>query len=271
MQETIISSKKSWRMMLDELWDYREVFLFLGWRDILVHYRQTVIGVVWVLMRPLLTVAIFTIIFSRIAHIPSSGAPYPLVVFAAMLAWQFFADTLTYGSNSFVVNVELVSKVYFPRLILPASRILCSLVDFAIGFFFYLVLAVVRYHQLPSVKILWLPLFGIWLCLFSFVVSLLFATMIVRYRDFRHILPFVVQLGIYCTPVGFELSAVPVGLRYLLALNPLSAIINGFRYSLLSEPLYAGPLVVSVLVTIIAAVVAFTYFKKAEEHFADLI
>ncbi len=271
MNETVISSKKTWKTVLSELWDYREVFLFLGWRDILVHYRQTVIGIVWVLLRPLLTVAIFTIIFSRIAHIPSSGAPYPLVVFSAMLAWQFFADTLMYGSSSFVVNVELVSKVYFPRMILPASRIFCSLVDFGVAFFFYVILSIVRYGVWPSSKFLLLPLFVGWLCIFSFVVSLLFATLIVRYRDFRHILPFVVQLGIYCTPVGFELSAVPHGLRYLLALNPLAGIINGFRYSLLSEPLYLGPVLVSCGITVASCGVALLYFKKAEESFADLI
>ena len=271
MNETIISPKKSWKALLNELWEYREVFLFLGWRDILVQYRQTVIGIVWVVLRPLLTVAIFTVIFSRIARIPSSGAPYPLVVFSAMLAWQFFADTLTYGSNSFVSNVELVSKVYFPRLILPASRILCSLVDFGIAFFFYVILSLVRYQVMPTVKVFLLPVFVLWVAAFSFIISLLFASLIVRYRDFRHALPFLIQLGIYCTPVGFEFSAVPQNLQILLALNPMTGIINGFRYSLLSEPLYGVPMAVSFGVTIVSGIIAFAYFKKAEESFADLI
>ncbi len=271
MNETIITSSKSWKTFWQELWDYREVFLFLGWRDILVHYKQTVIGVAWVVIRPLLTVAIFTIIFSKIAGIESKGAPYALVVFAGMLAWQFFADTLAHGSNSFVANVQLVSKVYFPRLMLPASRLLCSLVDFGVAFLFYLIVSFGYYSVFPSLKIVLLPLFMVWLIVFSFMTSLFFASVIVRYRDFRHIVPFIVQLGVYCTPVGFSLLMVPQELQFLLALNPMTGIINGFRYCLLSEPLVYGPMSVSLIVTLIMTGIGVAYFKKAEESFADLI
>ena len=219
MQETIITSHKSWRELLSELWEYREIFLFLGWRDILVHYKQTVVGIVWVVLRPLLTVLIFTIVFSRIAGIESSVAPYPLIVFSAMLAWQFFVDMLTYASNSFLANEQLVSKVYFPRVILPASRMLCSLVDFCISFLFYILLSLVRYQFVPPVQILLFPLFVLWIIAISFSVSLLFASLIVRYRDFRHIVPFVTQLGLYCTSVGFSLSMVPPQLVIFLGIN----------------------------------------------------
>lgn len=271
MQETVITSTKSWKSFGQELWDYREVFLFLGWRDILVHYKQTVIGVLWVVLRPLLTVAIFTIIFSKIAGIQSQGAPYALVIFSAMLAWQFFADTLTYASMSFVGNEQLISKVYFPRIMLPASRLLCSFVDFGVSFVCYLLIALCYYHVMPSIKLLVLPLFMAWLAILALSVSVLFGSLIVRYRDFRHILPFVIQIGVYCTPVGFSFEMVPESLRLFLALNPLSGIINGFRYTLISEPLYYGPLFVSLTVTLIGAAVSILYFKQAQDSFADVI
>ena len=271
MQTTIITAKKSWKGIFSELWEYREVFIFLGWRDILVQYKQTVLGVAWVLIRPLLTVAIFTIIFSRIAGIQSTGIPYPLLVFSGMLAWQFFADMLTFGSNCFLANQQLVSKVYFPRLLLPASRILCSLVDFGIAFGFYIILALVRYQQLPPLQFLFFPIFVAWLILVSFSVSLLFASLIVCYRDFRHVIPFAAQLGIYITPVGFSLSMAPTYVQYILAFNPLTGVINGFRYALLGEQLVPGVVAVSLCMTVIFLAVSIMYFKSVEGTFADKI
>lgn len=271
MQETIITSRKSWVELAQELWDYREVFLFLGWRDILVHYKQTSIGIAWVVLRPLLTVAIFTIIFSRIAGIESSTAPYPLIVFSAMLAWQFFVDMLVYASNSFLANEQLVSKVYFPRIILPASRILCSGVDFIVALIFYFALSVLRYQFLPPKQIILFPLFFAWLVVISLSVSLLFASLIVKYRDFRHIIPFVSQLGLYCTSVGFSLSMVPKKLILLLGLNPLVGVINGFRWTLLGEPLQFGAMFISLMVTLVFGVVSLWYFKVAQDTFADAL
>ncbi len=271
MQTTIITSKKSWKGIFSELWEYKEVFIFLGWRDILVQYKQTVLGIAWVLIRPLLTVAIFTIIFSRIAGIESHGAPYPLLVFSGMLAWQFFADMLTFGSNCFLANQQLVSKVYFPRLLLPASRVLCSLVDFGIAFGFYIILSLIRYQMFPPLKFLTFPIFLVWLILVAFSVSLLFASLIVCYRDFRHVIPFATQLGVYITPVGFSLSMAPKYVQYILALNPLTGIINGFRYALLGEPLVPGVLAVSVVMTIICMIISIIYFKSVEGTFADKI
>lgn len=269
MQETIITSRKSWKELIQELWEHKEVFLFLGWRDILVHYKQTSIGVAWVILRPLLTVAIFTIVFSRIAGIESSVAPYPLIVFSAMLAWQFFVDMLVYASNSFLANEQLVSKVYFPRIILPASRILCSSVDFAVSFIFYLLLSFIRYQYIPPKQVILFPLFFGWLVIVSLSVSLFFASLIVRYRDFRHIIPFVSQLGLYCTSVGFSLSMVPKRIVILLGLNPLVGVINGFRWTLLAEPLQLGTVVVSLLATAICGIVSLCYFKVAQDTFAD--
>ena len=271
MNETIITSSKSWKDVWQELWDYKEVFLFLGWRDILVHYKQTVIGILWVVIRPLLTVVIFTVIFSKIAGIQTDGTPYALVVFVGMLAWQFFADTLTYGSHSFIANVPLVSKVYIPRLMLPASRLLCSFVDFSIVFLCYIFIAIFYYHVFFDFKILLLPIFLVWLGLFSFAVSLLFASLIVRYRDFRHIIPFAVQLGVYCTPVGFSLSMVPRNLQLLLALNPMTGITHGFRYCLISEKFCIEPLLISLMMSVLITMVSIVYFKSAEQQFADVI
>lgn len=271
MQETIITSNKSWKDLAQELWEYKEVFLFLGWRDILVHYKQTSIGIAWVILRPLLTVAIFTIIFSRIAGIESTVAPYPLIVFSAMLAWQFFVDMLTYASNSFLANEQLVSKVYFPRIILPASRILCSGVDFVVSLVFYLLLSLVRYQFIPPKQIILFPLFFAWLVVISLSVSLLFASLIVKYRDFRHIIPFVSQLGLYCTSVGFSLSMAPQKLVLFLGLNPLVGVINGFRWTLLGEPLQLGAMLVSLCVTVIFSVISLWYFKLAQDTFADAL
>lgn len=271
MSEIIISPKKSWKISINELWEYREVFVFLGWRDILIHYKQTAIGVLWVVLRPLLTVAVFTIIFSKIAGISSGKTPYALVVFVAMLAWQFFADMLTNASLSFLANEQLISKVYFPRIMLPASRLLCSGVDFGVALVCYLTISFLWYGYYPSVTIFFLPLFVFWLAVLSLTVSLLFASLIVRYRDFRHVLPFVTQLGIYCTPVGFGLSMISEPLRILLSVNPLSGVISGFRFCLLQEPLHFNCTAISLLVTFIISIISIVYFKRAEEHFADII
>ena len=271
MQETIITSRKSWKELARELWEYREVFLFLGWCDILVHYKQTSIGVAWVILRPLLTVVIFTIIFSRIAGVESSIAPYPLIVFSAMLAWQFFVDMLVYASNSFLANEQLVSKVYFPRIILPASRMLCSGVDFLVSFVFYFLLSIVRYQFIPPKQIIVFPLFFGWLVLISLCISLLFASLIVKYRDFRHIIPFIGQLGLYCTSVGFSLSMVPKKLVFFLGLNPLVGVINGFRWTLLGEPLQSGTILLSLVITFIFGAISFWYFKITQDTFADAL
>jgi len=271
MRETVITPHKSWKSFFTEIWDYREVLLFLGWRDILVHYKQTVIGIGWVILRPLLMVAIFTVIFAWIAKIESPGVPYPLIVFSGMIAWQFFADVVTFGSNSFLANQQLVSKVYFPRIILPASRVLCSLIDSLILLAFYLVLSRFRYGVTPSLSFFLLPLFLMWLAFFSLTISLLFAALIMQYRDFRHIVPFVVQASLYCTTVGFSIWFVPQNLRWGLALNPLVGVINGLRFCLFNEVFSWPTMFISCGVTVLCAVLSFSYFQRVQDSFADIL
>lgn len=271
MQETIITPHKSWKELFSELWEYREIFLFLGWRDILVHYKQTVIGVAWVILRPLLTVAIFTVIFSRIAGITSSVAPYPLIIFSGMLIWQFFVEMLTYGSNSYLVSGALVTKVYVPRMFLPASRLFCVLINFFIAFTFFLSLAIIRYRVFPLITTLLIPFVVMWLSFFSFSMALLFGALTVKYRDFAHIVSFLTQLGLYCTPIGFSLSMVPKKILFILALNPLTGIINMFRWMLLGEPIKMPVILISFLITIFLSCLSFVYFKHAQENFADVL
>ena len=271
MRMTVITSHKNWKAFFSELWEYRDVFLFLGWRSIIIQYKQTALGVAWVLIRPLLTVAIFTFIFSRIVGIESQGTPYPLLVFSGMLVWQFFSDMLMFGSNCFINNQQLISKVYLPRLLLPASRILCSLVDFSIAFVFYLILSMVRYGIYPSLSFLTIPFLIIWLVIITFAVSLFFASIIVRYRDFVYVVPFAVQLGVYITPVGFDLAIAPLYIQYILACNPLTGVISGFRWALLCQSIQPGILVISSLATVFVIIISFSYFKRAEPLFSDVI
>ncbi|MDP4711912.1 MAG: ABC transporter permease, partial [Saprospiraceae bacterium] len=225
------AEKNYWR----DLWHYRELFLILAWRDISVRYKQTVIGVAWALLRPFLTMVIFTIIFGRIAQLPPEGsAPYALMVFAAMLPWQLFATALSEASNSLIGNANLISKVYFPRLIIPSAAVVTAFVDFLISFtlliglFFY-------YRYLPGVQILLLPVFMLWALLASLGPGLWMTALNVKYRDFRYIIPFVVQFGLYISPVGFSSTVVPEQWRLLYHLNPMVGVINGFRWSILGQ------------------------------------
>jgi homopolymeric O-antigen transport system permease protein len=262
-------AKNYWR----DLWRYRELFYFLAWRDILVRYKQTAIGVAWALVRPFLTMLVFTFIFSRVAKLPAPGSvPYALLVFAAMLPWQFFSTALSEASNSLIGNSNLISKVYFPRLIVPAGSVITSFVDFLIT----LVLMagmMVWYGFLPDWRLLTLPIFmalafgsafgaGLWLCALN-----------VRYRDFRYIVPFIVQFGLYLSPVGFSSNIVPESLRLIYACNPMVGVIDGFRWALLrgQSPLAAYSLIASILVTSVLCLSGIWYFRRTEKTFADII
>lgn len=271
-QVTIITPQKPWATLIREWWDYREVLILLGWRDVILQYRQTAVGVLWVLIRPLLTVAIFTIVFNKIAGLSSGDTPYALVVFSGMLVWQFFADMFTYGSGSFLSNVSLISKVYFPRIMLPLSHIFCSLLDFSISFFAYYMIALWKYQMPPkALSLFLLPFLLVWLTIFSLSISLLFGSLVVRFRDFKHVIPFVVQLGLYCTPVAFSLSMIPKYYHPLVALNPLTGIINAFRYVLLAEPLSYIIVAISLISSFCLFFVSIVYFKRSERTFADFI
>jgi lipopolysaccharide transport system permease protein len=256
-----------------DLWRFRELFCFLAWRDLLVRYKQTVIGVAWVLVRPLLATIVFTVVFSRVAGLPSPpGVPYPLLVMAAMLPWQFFSISLAEAGNSLVTNSILISKIYFPRLIVPASAILTSLVDFLVTL--VLMAAMMAWYGFgPDWRLVGLPLFTILALLASSGLGLWLCALNVQYRDFRYIVPFIVQFGLYISPVGFTSDHVPAQWHWLYWLNPVVGVIDGFRWTLLQGRV-AFPLAALSLSAIVSTALCLSgiwYFRKVERTFADVI
>ncbi|MEA5516175.1 ABC transporter permease [Nodularia sp. UHCC 0506] len=271
-QELIIEAGRTEQQYWQDLWRYRELFYFLAWRDILVRYKQTAIGIVWALIRPFLTMVVFTVIFGRIANLPSEGAPYPILVFSAMLPWQFFANSLSECSNSLIGNANLISKVYFPRLIVPTSAVVVSFVDFMISGMILLAL-MAWYNFVPSWRILTLPLFiGIAFAA-SIGAGLWLASLNVQYRDFRFIVPFIVQFGLYISPVGFSSSVVPEEWRFLYSLNPIVGVIDGFRWAILGgqSHLYLPGFLLSLGLVALLLISGIWYFRKMERRFADVI
>lgn len=255
-----------------DLWLYRELFYFLSWRDLVVRYKQTAIGIAWAILRPLLTMIVFTIVFSKFAKLPSDGIPYPILVLAALLPWQFFSNAFTEASNSLVNDSQIISKVYFPRLIIPASSIVVSFVDFTISFLL-LVAMMIWYQVIPDWRIVFLPLFILLTCFISLGAGLWVAALNVKYRDFRYVVPFIVQIGLYISPVGYSSSVVPDKLRVIFSLNPMTGIIDGFRWSLSGGKIYyhTHSIVFSVIAAILLCVLGFYYFRKSENTFADII
>ncbi len=271
LRKTVIEAGKTERHYWRDLWTYRELFAFLAWRDILVRYKQTVIGVTWSVLRPVLTMIVFTVVFGRIAKLPSEGVPYPILVFAAMLPWHFFASAVSEGSNSLVENANIISKVYFPRLIVPASAVVVSFVDFMISLALLAIL-LVWYQFLPSPRVLLLPVFMVLAVLVSMGLTFLLAAMNVRYRDFRYVVPFLIQFGLFISPVGYSLSLIPEHWRWLYFLNPMVGIIEGFRWSLLPDySLDPHALLCSMLVSVAVLAAGIVYFRKTERFFADVI
>lgn len=270
--ELIIEAGHTERNYWRDLFRYRELFYFLAWRDILVRYKQTVIGILWAVIRPLLTMIVFTVVFSRIAKLPAEGLPYPVMVFAAMLPWQLFASSLTEGSGSLINNANLISKVYFPRLIVPASAVIVSFVDFAISMVLLGGLMVI-YHVWPSWQLLMLPVFTLLALLASAGAGIWLAALNVKYRDFRYVVPFIVQFGLYISPVGFSSSIVPSQWRLLYDLNPMAGVIDGFRWSISggNTPFPQQSLQLSLLTSAIVLVTGIWYFRKTERTFADII
>src|SRR6266478_7649222 len=272
MSRLVIEAGKTERHYWADLWKYRELFFFLSWRDILVRYKQTLIGVLWAVLRPILTTVVFVFVFSRLAKMPSEGVPYPLLVFAAMLPWQFFASALTEASNSLIGNANMISKIYFPRLVMPASAVIVALVDFLISL---VILGVVMaiYQVVPTWRLLAIiPLTGI-AFLAAFGAGLWLAALNVEYRDFRYVLAFIVQFGLYASPVGLSSSVVPEKWRLLYSLNPMVGVIDGFRWSISAgrAPLYLPGLLLSILITIVLLLSGVWYFRKMERTFADVI
>jgi lipopolysaccharide transport system permease protein len=257
-----------------DLYRYRELFYILSWRDLKVRYKQTVVGVLWAFLRPLLTMIVFTIVFGKLAKMqPDGDVPYAIMVFAAMLPWQFFSNALTEASNSLIGNANLLSKVYFPRLIVPASSVITSFVDFLISFVLLLVL-MVYYQYMPTWKILFLPIYIALSFLTAFGLGLYLTALNVKYRDFRYIIPFIVQFGLYISPVGFSSSVIPEQWKTLYYLNPMVSIIDGFRWCIIkdstTDPLSIYALF-SVLMSIFILIIAIRQFRKMEKTFADLI
>lgn len=256
-----------------DLWRYRELFFILAWRDISVRYKQTVIGVLWAILRPFLTMIVFTVIFGRLAGLHSDGsAPYSLMVFAGMLPWTLFATSLSDASNSLIGNERLISKVYFPRIIIPSAAVVTAFVDFLISFVM-LVALMVFYRFAPGWNILLLPFFALLALLASIGPGLWITALNVKYRDFRYIIPFLVQFGLYISPVGFSSNVVPERWRLLYSMNPMVGVIDGFRWAILSgeSPIYWPGFLLSLLVVASFLVLGITSFRKMEKSFADLI
>jgi len=256
---------------VSELWRYRELFYFLAWRDVKVRYKQTALGVAWAIVQPLMTMMVFSLLFGKLGNMPSDGMPYPLFYFGALLPWTYFSATLTTAGNSLVANAALVTKVYFPRVILPSSAAVSGLLDFAIGF--VLLVGIMGYYGLTPgwTMLLWLPLVAL-LFVLALSVSLILAALNVRYRDVKYTLPFLVQLWLFLTPVIYPTSLIPERYRLLAALNPLSGVIDALRASLVPARSIDWRLLgMSTAVTCILFAVAFVYFRKSERSFADIV
>jgi lipopolysaccharide transport system permease protein len=271
--ELIIQAGRTEAQYWRDLWKYRELFYFLAWRDILVRYKQTVIGLAWALIRPFLTMVVFTIVFGTLAKLPSEGnAPYQIMVYAALLPWQFFSGALTECSNSLINNANLLSKVYFPRLIVPTSAVIVSFVDFMISGMILLGL-MIWYNFVPDWRILTLPFFIIIAFAAAMGAGLWLAALNVEYRDFRYIVPFIVQFGLYISPVGFSSSIVPQQWRLLYSLNPMVGVIDGFRWAILggNTSIYLPGFLLSNTLVILMLWSGIWYFRKMERTFADVI
>jgi lipopolysaccharide transport system permease protein len=271
-QTLIIEAGRSELHYWNDLWRYRELFYFLSWRDILVRYKQTVIGISWSIVRPLLTMVVFTIVFGKLAKLPSEGVPYPALVFSAMLPWQFFSNSLSECSNSLIVNANMLTKVYFPRLVVPASAVIVSLVDFLISFVILGIL-MIWYGLIPDWRFFTLPLFLLMGFLAAMGWGLWLAALNVKYRDFRYVVPFIVQFGLYISPVGFSSNVVPEKWRLLYSLNPMVGVIDGFLWAILAgkTELYWPGFWLSAGITVCILGLALRYFRNTEKAFADII
>ena len=268
----IIEAGRSERYYWQDLWRYRELFFFLAWRDILVRYKQTVIGLAWALLRPFLTMLVFTLVFSKLAKLPSEGVPYPILVFAALLPWQFFSNAFSSAGDSLISNSNMISKVYFPRLIIPISAIIVSFIDFLISGVILIGL-MLWYGFMPSLHLLALPIFIFVVFAAATGAGLWVAALNVKYRDFRYIVPFVVQFGLYVSPVGFSSAIVPEQWRLLYSINPMVGVIDGFRWAILggNTQFYWPSILLSLALVTIVLISGIFYFRKTERGFADLI
>lgn len=269
--DLIIEPRRTTADFIRELIHYRELFFFLAWRDIIVRYKQTAVGVLWSVIRPLLSMVIFTLVFGRVARLPNDGVPYPILVYSAMLPWQYFSSALGTSANSLINGAPLVSKIYFPRLILPTSSILANAVDFLISFVL-LCLLMLLYRFMPSSRIVLLPVFFIPATLTALGFGYWFSALGVKYRDFQYIVPFMLQLGLFISPVGFSSSIIPERLRLLYSLNPMVGVIDGFRWCIQGKiALYRPGVIFSAVISLLVFFSGIWFFRRIERSFADFI
>jgi lipopolysaccharide transport system permease protein len=270
--ELVIEAGRTEPHYWKDLWRYRELFYFLAWRDILVRYKQTAIGIAWALIRPLLTTVVFVFVFGKLAKLPSDGVPYPILVLAALLPWQFFANAFAEAGSSLISNANMISKVYFPRLVVPASAVIVGLVDVLISCVLLAGL-MLWYDVAPDWRIVTLPMFLAVAVVAAMGAGLWIAALNVQYRDFRYIIPFVVQFGLYVSPVGFSSAIVPDQWRLLYSLNPMVGVIDGFRWAILGgeNRLYWPGISLSLALVLLIAITGVLYFRKMEKSFADVI
>lgn len=269
----VIEPSQGWiPVKLPELWEYREVLYFLVWRDIKVRYRQTLIGAIWAIIQPFMTMVVFTVFFGGLAKMPSDGIPYPLFAFAALVPWTFFANGLTQGANSLVASGHLITKVYFPRLLVPTARVLSGLLDLALSFLVLLGM-VWWYGTLPRpIALLWLPGLVLLALVSALSVSLWLSALNVRYRDIQHVVPFLVQLWLFATPIAYPSSLLTERWRTAYALNPMVGVVEGFRWALLGSGTAPGPVLgASTVAAIVLLITGAFFFRRVERTFADVI
>ena len=258
-------------LKLREVWEHRELTSIFIWRDIKVRYRQTVIGALWAIIQPFLTMVIFSIFFGRLAGIPSDDVPYPIFSFAALVPWTFFANSINQASNSLVNNAEMIKKIYFPRLTMPIASVLGGLVDFVLAFII-LLLMMFYYGFVPTINILWFPLFVLLAMMTALGVSLWLAAMNVQFRDVRYMVPFIIQAWLFATPVAYPSSLLSEPWHTIYGLNPMVGVVEGFRWALLGTGTGPGPMVfVSFFVALALLISGVYYFRRVEKIFADVI
>lgn len=269
---TRIQRSGSWvSLNLDEIWRYRELLYFLTWRDVIVRYKQTALGASWAILQPVLTMMVFSLVFGRLSSIPSDGIPYPLFSFAALVPWMFFANGLTQSSNSLVGSANLIQKVYFPRLIIPAASVLGGMVDFLLAF--VILLGMMAYYGIsPTINVLWLPAFLLLALATSLGVGLWLSALNVRFRDVRYVVPFITQFWLFATPIAYPSSLLQQPWRTLYGLNPMAGVIEGVRWALLGTKTAPGPMIIA---STVAAVLLLAggayYFRRMERAFADIV
>jgi lipopolysaccharide transport system permease protein len=269
---TIIRPSKGWlSLRLREVWEYRELLYFLVWRDVKVRYKQSVLGATWAILQPVMTIVVFSVIFGNLARIPSDGIPYPVFAFTALLPWNYFSSSLNRSSTSLVGSANLLTKVYFPRLVIPLTGVLAPLVDFAIAF--VVLIGLLFYYQVTlTIALVWLPLFILLAGVTALSAGLWLSALNVKYRDVGHLVPFLIQIWMYATPIVYPSSLVPERWRLLYGLNPMAGVVEGFRWSLLGKEVTSGPmLLASVGVVILMLIGGLFYFRRMEKTFADVV